>query len=122
MLPASHNLDIYRGDTGRWQFKLWADPNRITPSDLTGVIVEARIRDAAVGGSFQISLACAVTLPNIVNMTLTSTQSRSLPAVGSWDMQLTYPSGDLRTVLRGSVVVTQDITYGAVTVPLTVVK
>jgi hypothetical protein len=111
MNPGSCNLDIYRGDTKRWQFKLWADIARTQPADLTGVTVNATIRDKALGGSYEIALACTVTLPNIINMVLTASQSRSLPAVGVWDLQLTYLSGDIYTVLKGAAIMTQDVTY-----------
>lgn len=111
MNPGTQNLDIYRGDTTRWQFKLWSDAARTVPADLTGVIPTATIRDKALTGDYELALSCTVTLPNIVNMTLTATQSRGLPAVGVWDLQLLYPSGDIFTILKGVTVVTQDVTY-----------
>jgi hypothetical protein len=111
MTPGTANLDIYRGDTKRWQFKLWKDTAKTQPTDLTGVAVTATIRDEAIGGSFELPLTCTVTLPNIVDMVLTADQSRSLPAVGVWDLQLNYASGDIFTPLKGAVVVTQDVTH-----------
>jgi hypothetical protein len=122
MMPGSTNLNIYRGDTGRWQFKLWIDTARIQPADLTGVTVSATIRDKALGGSAETALACTITSPNIVNMSLTPDQSRNLPAVGVWDLQLAYPSGDIFTVLKGSAIVTQDVTRPNVAVPLARVR
>jgi hypothetical protein len=110
MMPGSCNLNIYRGDTGRWQFNLWTDTAKTVPADLTGVIVNATIRDKPTGGSYASALTCTVTLPNIINMSITSTQSRVEPAVGVWDLQLTYPSGDIYTVLAGAAIVTQDVT------------
>jgi hypothetical protein len=122
MNPGSGNLDIYRGDTKRWQFKLWSDLKRTVPADLSGAIATATIRDKAVGGTFQLLLTCTVS-SNIIDMSLTATQSRTLPATGVWDLQLTYPSGDIFTVLRGNVIVTQDVTHSDVVVqPLARVK
>jgi hypothetical protein len=116
MLPANFNLSIYRGDTERWQFKLWTDTARTQAADLTGVTVSATIRDKAIGGTYSLALGCTVTLPNIVDMVLTSDQNRSLPITGGvWDLQLIYPSGDIKTVLKGTVVLTQDVTYSSVT-------
>ena len=40
----SYPLRIYRGDTYRWRFMLWADPDRTVAVDLTGVVVGAEIR------------------------------------------------------------------------------
>lgn len=110
-MPGNFNLNLYRGDTRRWIFKLWTDGKRTVPADLTGVTVIATIRDKATGGTFQQTLTCTVETPNTVNMAITPDQSRVSPAVGVWDLQLTYPSGDIYTVMRGSVLVTQDVTY-----------
>jgi hypothetical protein len=110
MNPGVYNLDIYRGDTFRRQFKLWSDTKRTIATDLTGVTVNASIRDKALGGSFEQPLDCVVTLPNIIDMVLLADLSRSLPAVGVWDLQLTYPSADVYTPLKGAVIVTQDVT------------
>lgn len=111
MTPGNANLDVYRGDTQRWQFKLWTDTASTVATDLTGVTVSATVRDKALGGSYETAPSCIVTLPNIIDMTLTSDQSRNLPAVGVWDLQVTFPSGDIFTVMRGAVIVTQDVTY-----------
>lgn len=122
MLPASFNLDIYRGDTRRWQFRLWQDNNRTVPADLTGCTVVATIRDKLLNPTFQTLLACTVEAPNIVDMLLTADQSRTLPAVGVWDLQITYPSGDINTPLRGAAIVTMDVTNSIPIQPLTVAK
>ena len=111
MIPASYNLSLYRGDTSRWQFKLWTDAGKTQPEDLTGATAEATIRDKTTGGSYRQLLTCTVVLPNIINMVLTDTQSRNLPAKGVWDLQVTYPSGDVASKLQGSTAVTQDVTY-----------
>lgn len=111
MIPADYNLTLYRGDTGRWQFKLWSDNAKTQPIDLAGVAADATIRDKPTFGSYATALDCTITAPNIIDMVLTAEQSRDLPAKGVWDLQLTYPSGDIVTPLKGTVVVTQDITY-----------
>jgi hypothetical protein len=100
MIPADYNLKIYRGDTSRWQIKLWADKDKTQIADLTGVTVEATLCDRA-GGNFAMPLGCTVTEANIIEMVLASGQSRDLPARGVWDLKLTYPSGDVATVLTG---------------------
>lgn len=110
MLPANFNLSIYRGDTERWQFKLWTDSKRTQPADLTGVTVSAMIRDKASAGTYSLPLTCTATLPNIIDMVLTADQSRGLPVNGVWDLQLIYPSGDIKTVLKGAATLTQDVT------------
>lgn len=109
MMPANLPLQIYRGDTARWQFKLWANTDKTDPVDLTNVTPKAEIRDKPSGTKIS-ELNCDVQLPNIINATLDPATSRSLPAKGYWDLQLTYTSGDINTVLAGAVTVTPDIT------------
>ena len=52
---ASFDLDIYRGDTGRWSFLLWKDQAKTDPVDLTGAAVRAQVR-AGVGGAVLVDL------------------------------------------------------------------
>jgi hypothetical protein len=111
MTPAVYDLVLYRGDTGRWRFTLRDDTAKTSPTDLTDVIAEAMIRDKAPNATVTLSLFCEVTLPNIIDMELTAEGSRDLPVKGVWDLQTTYPSGDVATVLKGTVTVTQDVTY-----------
>jgi hypothetical protein len=109
MMPANLPLEIYRGDTSRWQFKLWADAEKTQPIDLSSAVPKAEIRDKPAGTKVS-ELVCEVEEPNIVNMTLDVVTSRSLPAKGYWDLQISYSSGDVQTVLAGAVTVTPDIT------------
>ena len=106
-MPGKHTLSVYRGDTRRWQFALWADADKTQPTDLTGVTVQAQIQTS----TSVVSLVCSVTLPNLVNMTLNAPESKSLvPGKGVWDLQLTYPTGDVATVIGGDVMITADVT------------
>jgi hypothetical protein len=107
--PGLYTLQLYRGDTYHWQFTLYDDLAQTQPSDLTGVTVNSQIRDAP-GGSLICTLACVVTLPNIILVTLAATDSANLPSSAAWDLQLGYSSGDVATVLAGPVNVTPDVT------------
>lgn len=111
MTPGNYPLVIYRGDSYKWQFKLWSDTAKTQPVDLTGVTVKAEIRDRP-GGNLLGTLACAITMPNIINASLTSTDTALLTS-GAWDMQLTYSDGEVSTVLSGLVTVTMDVTDSA---------
>ena len=107
MIPADYPLELYRGDSYRWQFKLSTSSGQ--PLDLTNVLAKAEIRDRP--GGTQISpLDCNITLPNIVDVFLDSAVSHALPAKGAWDLQLNFGNGDIRTPVAGSVVVTMDVT------------
>jgi hypothetical protein len=105
----TYGLAPYRGDTHRWRFVLWADPGRTVAVDLTGVVVKAEIRSAP-GGSFVAALGCTVTLPQTIDVALTAAQSATLPPSAAWDLQLTWPSGDVQTVVKGSVTASGDVT------------
>lgn len=109
MTPGSYSLQLYRGDTYRWQFKLFNDVNQTLPADLTGVTAAAQIRDKP-GGTAIAALSCTVTLPNLIDAVLAASDSAILPSSGAWDLQLTYASGDVATVLAGPVNVTPDVT------------
>jgi hypothetical protein len=109
-MPGEFTLDIYRGDTKRWQFKLWNDVNNTDPLDLTGVTAKSEIRDKPSGKKI-IPLACSITVPNIINVVLSKALSETLTiSKGSWDLQLTHAGGDVTTVIAGPVVVTADVT------------
>ena len=87
MTPGRLSLSLYRGDTYRWQFKLWLDTARTQPVDLTGATVSSQIRDKP-GGNLIATLVCTITLPNIVDAVLSASASSALPSSGSWDMQV----------------------------------
>lgn len=102
----NYPLGIYRGDTHRWQFTLWADAAKTTPADLTGVAVAAWIAQA----STITHLVCTVAA-NVITVALEEDISQGLSVVaGKWDLQLTYPSGDVQTVVAGSTSVRADVT------------
>lgn len=109
MTPGALNIAIYHGDTYRWQFTLWQDPGKTVPADLTGVIPKAEIRSAA-GGTLITSMDLTVEPPNVIQALLSTAKTQLIKAPGTWDLQLTYPNGDVQTVLVGSVTVTMDVT------------
>jgi len=110
MMPGNYPLNIYRGDDQWWHFILWADAEKTTPVDLTGVTSKAEIRDRP-SGTVVIQPATAITLPNHIYMSMSGILTRQLPASGRWDLQLTNDgNGYVSTILAGAVKVTGDIT------------
>ena len=61
----TYPLALYRGDTYRRQFTVWADAAQTTAVDLTDVLVAAEIR-AGTGTTPVYALALTVTLPETV--------------------------------------------------------
>jgi hypothetical protein len=109
MTPGNYPLILYRGDTYRWQFKLWQDHEKTIPTDLAGVTVKSQFR-AQLGGAVVFTLPCVVTLPNIINATLLAADCAALPQAAVWDLELTYADGTVATPLAGDVRVRQDVT------------
>lgn len=109
MNPGSYPLALYRGDSYRWQFTLYDDAYQTQPSNLTGASVSSQIRDKP-GGDYICALACTVALPNVVNAYLDAADCALLPNSAAWDLQITYGSGDVTTVLAGPVNITADVT------------
>jgi len=111
-LPGTYSLALYRGDTDHWQFKLWTNSQKTQPADLTGCTASAEIRDAP-DGTLASTLVCDITAPNIIDVSIDAAEWTNWPPEivnGVWDLQVTYPTGDIKTVIAGRVTVTQDVT------------
>ena len=107
-MPIDYALAIYRGDTVRYQFRLWADAGKTIPSDLSDVTAAAQLRDSPNGTIVQ-DLDVVIT-DNVIEVALEAVDSAALPAAGAWDLQLTYGSGDVSTLVAGPVSVRGDVT------------
>jgi hypothetical protein len=113
MKPGNYPLDIYRGDTYRWQFTLWSDVDKTQPVDLTDVTARSQIRDKPAG-KLLATIDCAITQPNVILATLTADECAKLTgSTCAWDLQLTWPNTDITTLLAGAVAVTTDVTDSA---------
>jgi hypothetical protein len=109
--PGTLNLTIYHGDTYRWTFTLWQDAGKTIPADLTGVVPKAEIRVSSAGGAIITTMDLTVQTPNQILAVLPTAKTALLPkSGGTYDLQLTYPNGDVQTVLSGLVTVTMDVT------------
>lgn len=110
MKPGPMPLELYRGDSASWQFRLFDDESKTIPTDLTGVQAKSQIRDRS-GGDKVTDLACTIALPNVINVVLSAEDSRTMEFTrGFWDLQLTYTDGKVHTIVAGGVTITADIT------------
>lgn len=110
MLPGNYTLKMYRGDTFHAQFKLWLDTDRSQPVDLTDAVAKAEIRDKT-GGTILVTFDSAITLPNIIDLTLDAATSETLvPGTQKWDLQVTYLDGTVNTYVAGDATIVGDIT------------
>lgn len=111
-MPGDYPLKLYRGDSYKWRFVVWADPEKTQPADLTDVVAAAQIRTTA-GGDLLMNLVCEVLLPNTVTVALpASLWPTTAPKTAGWDLELTYPNSppDVTTIIAGKVSVTMDYT------------
>jgi hypothetical protein len=117
-MPADYPMKIYHGDSYEWQFKLWLDEGKTQPLDLTGVVPKAEIRNKSAGTQIYI-IDCTIVYPNIVAASLSASVCVTIP-LGNlvWDLQLTYPTGAVNTILAGTVIVTGDVTDSVVPPPI----
>jgi hypothetical protein len=109
MLPGNHDLRIYRRDSFRQQVDLWLDKAMTEPADLTGVTAKAEIRTAPRGIIIK-DIGCTIILPNQVHLAMSPVDTDVSTLRGVWDLQLTYPGGDVQTVLAGAVTFVLDVT------------
>ena len=111
--PAVYDLYVYAGDTYTWTFELYNDEAGTDPYDLTNASPEAEVRLKSAQPVLAV-LACAVTLPNVCAVTLTSTESSKLrgTAKAAWDLQFSFPGTPprVKTPVAGVVYVTDDMT------------
>ena len=88
----TYPLRLYRGDSYRWRFMLWADPDRSVAVDLTGVVGRGG-NPRGTGATPIYPIVVAVTLPNTIDLSLSAAASAQVPASAIWDLQLTYAVG-----------------------------
>lgn len=116
-LPGVYDLVLYRGDTYEWRFQFWADEARTQAIDLTDAVPKAEIR-ARSGALPVTTLYTAVGIPNIVYMGLLVAAWETIPPTGGvWDLQITFPDGDVHTPVRGAVTVCADVTDSVAAAP-----
>jgi len=142
-IPGVFDLVVYQGDTMEWVFQLFGsgvDP--VTggwvsdgwPVDITGWVFKAEIRSGSGGGLLGSMRRMVPVFPGLLpesrgyeeavaaefrdgwlRMRLTADQSRSMrPGGGLWDLEAVTSDGWVKTLIRGSVAISGDITSGVV--------
>lgn len=108
--PAQYNVKIWRGDSWTQTFAILADT---TPVDLSGCTILVQVRPTPSSSTVALELTTAdstigiggvdynqITLNKIVNV-----------AAGAYvyDMNVTFPSGEVKTYLWGNFIVQEDV-------------
>lgn len=118
--PKSYNITFVQGDTYNLRLR-FKDANS-DPVDITGWEFKAQVRanyDAELAlAEFTYVIDDQVTNTGYVDLTLSDIQTTPLPVAvmpdpsGYWDLEITYPSGDVLTVMAGKVTVKAQVTRG----------
>jgi hypothetical protein len=106
--PGRWDLVMYRGDSYSWRVRLWEDEPGGTPVDITGATVAAEIREKLWGVTV-VELGAVLTPPNIIELTMAPEMWADCPIVGVWDLQVSMPPAEVRTVLAGDFISEGDV-------------
>lgn len=103
--PLTFPLELYRGDTYNLSVAMWLDTDKTVPVDLTGATARAEINQSGTIMAFTVT----VELPNLIHMVLPANGWTLLIGSARWDLQLTYSSGNVNTLLAGAVSIVGDV-------------
>lgn len=118
--PAVRDITIYQGDTYSLTFRVRSRNTDGTAGaylDLTGCTPKAQLRTApsstSVVAEFTATLLnqADVNTRGGVTISLSHAQTTALTYDSmAWDVQLTYPTGDVQTFLRGKAILIYEVT------------
>jgi hypothetical protein len=109
--PAQYNVKIWRNDTWSQTFAILAD---VTPVDLSGSTILIQVRPTPTSASVELTLSTANSSISIggVDRNQITLNKKVEVAAGSYvyDMNVTFPSGEVKTYIWGNFIVQEDIT------------
>lgn len=108
--PAQYNVKIWRNDSWAQTFALLADT---TPIDLSGSTILIQVRPTPSSASVVLELTTddsSIGIGGVDNNQITLNKIVDV-AAGTYvyDMNVTFPSGEVKTYLWGNFIVTEDI-------------
>lgn len=109
--PAQYNIKIWRNDTWSQTFAILADT---TPVDLTGCTIVIQVRPTASSSEVALELNTtegSISIGGVDTNQITLNKIVDVPA-GSYvyDMNVTFPSDEVKTYIWGNFIVQEDIT------------
>jgi hypothetical protein len=110
-IPEEVYVEHYRGDSLGIVFRVWTDEAKTVPADLSQATVVSQLKvkpgDEQAAAEFDIT-----TEDNECTMQLSGATTQTLPETTVWDCQVDWLSDAtaVQTVLRGKLVLTQDVT------------
>lgn len=113
-LPIQKNISIYEGDSFFIKIRLRQRDQSGAPGpyvDLTDSFVKAQIRPDVNSSTVSADFSTEHNgIGGEITLSLSPTQTAALPPAGRWDMQVTFPDNTVKTYVRGSVEVQQEVT------------
>jgi hypothetical protein len=107
--PAKHDLKLYKRDDAQYEMR-FLDVQGVVV-DLTGASASAQVRNSlgALIGTLQVVI---VEADNAVRISILREEYDTWKwAEGFYDLQITFGSGDVKTVLEGKIEIKGDRTY-----------
>lgn len=110
--PTADPIKLYRGDTSSLIFRI-RDVTTGTIQDLTGVTALMQLRPYRQNDVLLYTFNLTINhVAGEITMTIDADDWESINwTSGIWDLQLTYPSGDVETIATGSISVVEDVSY-----------
>lgn len=104
-------LSTIRGDSFGFKLRVWQDPDKTIPADLTDAVVMAQLRLTPDSADVEASFHVAIT-GNEVELTLLPTETAVLPQRSVWDIQVDWDgtATSIQTVTHGVLNVGPDVT------------
>jgi hypothetical protein len=103
-LPATVDLECYRGDTWAQSFRLSADGN---PVDLAGATVACWARKSELVEHLAVTVG-----PDPGVVTIAMTNGGISPGAWAYDLEVTDATLTVKTWVRGRLIVERDVTHG----------
>ena len=108
--PAQYNVKIWRNDSWSQVFSILADT---TPVDLSGCTILIQVRPTPTSATIALTLSTADSSISIggVNRNQITLNKKVDVTAGSYvyDMNVTFPSGEVKTYIWGNFIVQEDI-------------
>lgn len=109
--PAQYNVQLWRNDTWSQTFAIFANDVAV---NLTGCTITIQVRKTATATSIDLTLSTAdssITIAGVSSNQITLNKKVTI-AAGSYlyDMNVVFPSGEVKTYVWGTFFVQEDIT------------
>jgi hypothetical protein len=109
--PAQYNVKIWRNDTWGQTFAILSNDVAV---DLTGSTIVIQVRESASSSTALLTLSTTestITITGTSHNQVTLNKVVTIPAgTYTYDMNVTFPSGVVKTYIWGTFIVQEDIT------------